>query len=613
MKYFYKYILTGLTLLSGFSSLSAATVDFVNNPDEKNLSWWGTGKAETYDIALHIVGPEFTGLDITTISFPVVNDEAVTDYTIWLSKELNLEDKLNVPDIMSIPAAVKGETATANLGSPYCITDEGVYIGLSFNVTLRETEEQKSPIACISGTDNYGFYLHTSRTYTRWAERSENIPYSMPVTLTLAGVPENAAALLLPAEVNTGVGIPTPVVTRIINRGATDITALTFDYATTNGINGSIAVELANPVKNGFNRSADVTFELPPTDAKSTGNLTITAIAVNNAENPCTENSALTAFNVWSHVPVHRPLMEEYTGMGCGWCPRGTVGIEKMRELYGDTFIAVAHHCDDELAIFEENARPNHAPGQPVAWLDRWRETDPYKGDNTTVAFGIDKVWQSVADSFTPAEIEVSWEWSDDTKETIKATSTVNFVKPFENADFRIAYMLVADGLNKENWYQSNYYSGHIGEYPEEFDFLAESPQYIFNTVFDDVVILAEAPQGIKGSLPADIKADEPIQHTFLLPLADACNLSGENLVQDKSCLSVVAVVLDATTGKVLNTTKSLKETDSVNSIISDAEPTGVILYDLTGRKVTTGYKGIIIQVTTFSDGTSKIKKTLLR
>ncbi|MDE5796788.1 MAG: hypothetical protein K2H75_06730 [Muribaculaceae bacterium] len=299
--------------------------------------------------------------------------------------------------------------------------------------------------------------------------------------------------------------------------------------------------------------------------------------------------------------------------MGCGWCPRGTIGIEKMHELYGDTFIAVAHHCDDELAIFEENLRPNHAPGQPVAWLDRWRETDPYNGDNTTLTFGIDNIWKSVADGFTPAEIDVEWEWTDETKEIIKATSTVNFVKPFENTDFRVAYMLVADGLNKDNWYQSNYYSGHAGEYPEEFDFLVESPQYIFNTVFNDVVILAEAPQGIKGSLPVDIKADEPIQHTFSLRLADACNLSGENLVQDKSRLSVIAVVLDATTGKVLNAAKSLKETDSVNSVISDARPTDIILYDLTGRRVTTGYKGIIIQVTTFSDGTSEIKKTMLR
>ncbi len=613
MRYFYKHIFTSLTVLSALSTLSAATVDFVNNPDEKNLSWWGTGKSETYDIALYIATPEFIGLDITAISFPVVTDEAITDYTIWLSKELNLEDKVNVADIASAPAIIEGETAAISLDTPYRITEEGVYVGISFNVTARETEKQKNPIACLTGIDNYGFYLHTSRTYTRWAERSENIPYSIPVTLTLGGVAENAATLVLPKEVNTGVGIPSRIVSSIVNRGANDINTLTFDYTTTNGIEGSIITELNNPIKAGFNRSSNITIDLPAVETISSGELTLTAIAVNGTENSCKENSAVTTLNVCSHVPVHRPLMEEYTGMGCGWCPRGTIGIEKMRELYGNNFIAVAHHCDDELAIFDENSRPNYAPGQPAAWLDRWRETDPYNGDNTTVTFGIDKVWQEVADKFTPAEIELEWEWTDETKEIIEAKATVNFVKSFENVDFRIAYMVVADGLNKESWYQGNYYTGRRGEFPEEFDFLVEAPQYIFNVTFDDVVILAPFPHGIEDSLPVDIKADEPLYHTFTLSLTNACNLSGENLVQDKAHLSVVAMVLDGTTGTVFNTTRSFNEANGINKFTSDKKTVTSRLYDLTGRKVTTGYKGIAIRVTNFSDGTSETKKIVVK
>lgn len=111
MGYLYKYIFTGLTLICGLFHITGATVNFVNNPDEENLSWWGTGKAETYDVALHLTGSEFVGLDITAISFPIITDEAITDYTIWLSKELTLEDKINVPDIMSATAAIEGETA----------------------------------------------------------------------------------------------------------------------------------------------------------------------------------------------------------------------------------------------------------------------------------------------------------------------------------------------------------------------------------------------------------------------------------------------------------------------------------------------------------------------
>lgn len=609
---FSRKLFTALAIMTAASANGSET-DFVNNTSDAPVSWWGTGKTEVYDLAIRIASPEFIGLDITAVSFPVVTDDAVADFSIWLSKELTLDNKVNSPDIISAPANVSEGTASLTLSTPYRITDGGVYVGLSFEVTARDTDPQKKPIATIAGADSLGVYLHTSRTYTRWAERTGSLNFSIPVTITLAGVPESAAAVIIPAEINAGAGNEYQVKGTIVNRGASVISSATLDYRTADGISGTLPVEFAAPVKAGFNRTADFEVTLPAREATGTTTLTFTAATVNGADNSCTDRTATSSLAVYSHLPLHRPLLEEYTGMGCGWCPRGAIGIEKMRQLYGDRFVAVAHHCDDELSIFTADARPNNAPGQPVAWINRWRETDPYNGDNPEVVFGIDKVWKSVAESFTPADISVEWDWTDASQETIEATATVNFVKAFSEADFRVAYMLVADGLKDENWYQGNYYTGRTDTYPAEFDYLVSSPQYIMDVVFDDAVILAESPKGIEGSLPSEIAADIPMTHTSRLKLSDANNLSGVNLVQDKSRLRVVAIVLDATTGNILNSACAATSKSGLDTVTVGRVPIATDTYDLTGRRVSETYKGIAVRTIIYSDGSRATEKILLR
>lgn len=43
-------------------------------------------------------------------------------------------------------------------------------------------------------------------------------------------------------------------------------------------------------------------------------------------------------------APVKRAVMEEFTGLGCGFCVRGIVGIKKCEDTFGDRFIAIARH-----------------------------------------------------------------------------------------------------------------------------------------------------------------------------------------------------------------------------------------------------------------------------
>ena len=54
---------------------------------------------------------------------------------------------------------------------------------------------------------------------------------------------------------------------------------------------------------------------------------------------------------------TRRMVCEEYTGTWCGWCPAAMAAIGKAKEVYGDRFIPIAVHSEDEMDLT--------APGAP--------------------------------------------------------------------------------------------------------------------------------------------------------------------------------------------------------------------------------------------------------
>lgn len=625
MKHFKTFFRTALavclTALYAMPVSASDETDYTNNPSgNAGISWWGTGKSEHYDVAAFIGGPQFTGLDMHSISFPIAEDDQITDFTIWISTELTTDvNKENVANVFSAPATVNEGIASVTLPTPYRITSDGVYIGLSFNVASRETDKQKKPVPTVTVQNStHGLYVHSSRTYTKWNAMTTELPFQV----SLSNLPEASARLYcINGNVNTAVGTPGTLDMQVINYSNKPISSLTLTYETSGNHDTtySIDVQLPEPILPQFNTSDNIQIELPAFENKQTCDLFATLTKINGKNNACTENKANTVLNVVSHLPLHRPLMEEYTGMGCGYCPRGTIGMERMKELKGDRFVAVAHHCDDVISIFTQEQRPSNAPAQPVAWINRQKETDPYFGDNTTTGtFGIDKVWEKIADSFTPAEISLSCRWTDNNCESMEATATVTFVNSFSNADFRVAYMLVQDGMHGEpqdGWIQGNYYTGQTDRWPEDFNFLVDADRYIIGMTFDDVTVMAESAQGIPESLPADIIADVPMQHTGILTLANAVNLKGANIIQDKSKLRVVAIITNAVTGHVLNAAEARPTGENAIENITTSRNTAVKTeyHDITGRKIDGNYKGLTIKTSTYANGKRMSEKVFIR
>ena len=265
------------------------------------------------------------------------------------------------------------------------------------------------------------------------------------------------------------------------------------------------------------------------------GMLTLSASGVTLKDNP---------------IPVHRPLIEEYTGTWCGWCIRGIVGMELLSETFGDDFIGVAIHNGDAMTILSTSNYPNNVNSFPNAYVERSYNVDPYYGSGETPA-GIVSFMQRLANRQTTAGIDVTAQWADQEKSAIDVHVSNYFTIDDNSGNYAIEVMLIADDLygSISTWNQSNYYSG-LTEYSSDPNLAPwiTQPSTIRNYHFNDVLV--GTSRVVNGSLPAEIKAYEvnTFDYTFTLSA-----LPKPALIQNKDNLHVIAIVVNKQTKKVIN------------------------------------------------------------
>ena len=244
-------------------------------------------------------------------------------------------------------------------------------------------------------------------------------------------------------------------------------------------------------------------------------------------------------------VPVHRPLIEEYTGTWCGWCVRGLVGMELMRDTFGDDFIGVAYHNGDAMQI--TTSYPNNVTGFPSAFVERNYSIDPLYGFGSTTG-GIIGDMQQIAAMEAIAGIDVTAEWTSADKTAIDVNVTSYFTSDYSNANFSIEVMLIADDLygTGSSWEQSNYYSGYSSYSKDKYlgPWVRKSST-VTGIHFNDVLVGFSGV--IANSLPANIVA-YTTSYTFQL-----ANLPKPALIQNKDNLHVIAVVVYKNNRKAIN------------------------------------------------------------
>ena len=578
----------------------------------EEVSLFGEGWPETYDVAIHVKQPDLVGTYIKSITIPMVEVQGISDVSAWLSSQLRVEDGKNVPDLTSI--SVTPEEAgfiTVNLDKPYVIPEEGVYVGYSFTVDDASIEINQYPLALMDVVQPEGFFLHTSKGFMKWIDFSYMFNKNSIIQVTLGGskVKEYSVVAVDAPPTYVLVDNPVDINLEFANLGACEVKSIDFDY-TLAGQSGSGHVDLSKPVEGFFGKMFTAPYTFPSVAISGNYDLEVKVTKVNGNDNFYSANVVAMPVVVVNNFPKHRTLIEEYTGTWCGYCPRGLVAMEQLAELYPDDYVRVSYHYGDPMEIMLSDNYPNYVPGFPDAWIDRVQEVDPYYGSNGMDMGVVDDLKQR-ANEFGQAVINLVPTLGKN-RETITVNTEVTFATSIQGAKYALEYILVADGLigGDSDWMQANNYAG--GSMGEMGGFESMESN-IAGLHFNDVAIQMTRIGGITGSIPATINADRLLKHTYRFQLSNSMNTRMESLVQDLNKLRVVVLLINQVTGEVVNANAApVTEADSIYEVEgTNGKVMSVEFYDLSGRRVSASHRGASIMRTTYSDGTVKTVKVM--
>lgn len=598
-----KKISLAIILLNIVLCAMAQSTTFGYYTGSELIDTWGTGKAETYSVAMKIDQPALKGTKVTAIKIPV-NDKATSanGYTAFLTKELNATSGKATGDICNVEFTPNGQWNTIQLPEPYTIGDDVFYVGYTFTVTtLANFDEDSYPLILVAGVFPGGLNIITSRTYRRWTDATQTIGGSLALQIVLEvdGSKTNIAA---PTQLTDKVvkrGEQNSVLATIANHGVNDINTIDYVYEVA-GQQASGHVTLDAPITSEFyGNSGTVAINVPAISEKGLFEGKLTILKVNDADNTEPNPSTTNEIRVMNVIPVKRPLMEEFTGTWCGFCPMGYVGMKLMNEWHPGEFICASYHNDDAMQI--TTRYPVYVDGYPMANFDRHHSSDAFYGD-TYEPMGVEKTWKEVCQEYTPVNVDVNATLDATGKVHVDASYT--FCDDIDNANYGLAYIVTADGLSgtSKAWRQHSYLNTENGDYYNGYmdDFCNGQPEYQF-LVYDDVVVAESGESGavIKGVIPAQCAEGDVYTHTYSFDIASMNSNYGqkENLVQDKNKLNVIALIYDNRKRAVMNCAKchvvTDTEADGITSIATSTLSDGI--YTLDGKRLSTPAKGINI------------------
>ena len=595
---------------------SLANDEMVVKAGEPSSKTFTTGSVntETYDVAIKITaedlahGAKLTGKKITGISIPFFETNGITNVKAWLATSLNLnEDGTFTPNIVSKDFTPKAQDfTTVRFDQAYDIPAEGLYVGYTLTA-----EPNATPIILSENGNDACFIVHTSHVYsTGWANIASD-EGNLAIEAIVSGCEAHAAEIKIPEDIYAKVNEPALAKVQVANYGSKGLSNISYDYLLAGNdveIKNSADVNNLN-IKPVFGAYKTVKVEVPA--APKTGGYFFSADVkkANGQDNGIEDYAGDGCVTVVDFLPTKRPLLEEYTGTWCGYCPRGYVALEKMAQLYPEDFIALSYHNDDPMEVMSSYEFPSVVEGFPTAWLDREWELDAYYG-TTGKDLGIEQTWKERCTEFTPADINVEASWSEDGK-TINIKTKASFAAAVSYPT--ISYAVVADGLtgSGDDWAQSNYYSDQAYGTPKYMEQFYNGASAVEGLVFNDVLV-AVAEQ-VEGSLPEEAEAGKTYEHTYSFNAANILNTAGDPVIQDKNKVKVVASIINA--GIVINANKC-KVTSATNGIddrnaLQQAVKT--TYYDMSGRKVLVPSNGVYLKNVQYQDGTNHTEKVMIK
>ena len=324
----------------------------------------------------------------------------------------------------------------------------------------------------------------------------------------------------------------------VFNYGATAVSSYQINYMFNGGgvVSNTVTGTIAPFASANFTDASPVT--LPGTTGAYPIRMWVSLTGDANATNDSSVMDTLTAV---SFMPAKKLAIEEATGTWCGWCVRGIVYMDSLRELYGNGVSLVAVHNSDPMTVGAYDTwMGTQISGYPSVVIDRSFTDDPQNLLSIYTAHHTD---------FGFADITLNTTW------TTSSVSVVTTVKPALdlNGDYRLVLVLTEDGVHGPSggtWDQHDYYSfssnnlpltGQGVNYQDSTNPIPGASMH-YNHV---ARVISPSVSGTAGVLPSSMTAGTNYSATLTASIP-----AGDNI----NYMHAIVMLIDNANGHVLNT-----------------------------------------------------------
>lgn len=625
-----KFLLTAL-LASAVLGASAATESFEFSYCSTSgpVSAIGTSRAETYGVAMAFYEPAYAGMKITHIDAYLNIDEAAlpsfSDFKVFMSATppaSAAQASILSADVTPQEASWGRESGlmvlSYDLPNPYTLTNNGLFIGYYLtvdNVPTSKNTAQKYPILIDkSVTETNAFIINTpSLTEGEWAIAQETIQdFSAGAPIIVVTIEREtydySLGITRAQNAYAEQGQGSNVILSVNNNGKNAVETIGYRYSIEGGVEETGTLTLEQSLAPDLTRNYQVMIPLVPQENLGEYIVDVTLTEINGHPNESPNASAFFEFDVLPYIPQHTPLVEEYTALSCGYCPRGYVAMEYLSKEYPQDAIVICYHLEfngarDPMTVTP--SAPVNTTNYPTASIDRVSIIDPYYGDytnNGTRDMGIIEDMFARAQELAIADIKISNVSVSIPDSVINFSTDVTFMKDANNDAYRIGYVLSCDGLYSPTWKQTNYFS-HDQQYKDTplIQQFYSLPGSVYGLTFNDVAINTTAMRGISNSL-TDITPYETKTQSYSIDVKDILNIYRESLnpYVEIHRMYINAFVIDRSNGTIVNACKFPIRSiySGVESIDADAQnDADAVYYDLLGRPVNNPENGVYVKV----------------
>lgn len=559
----------------------------------------GTGATGTFGVAIKVPGTgELKGSKVVSVNLPVYYT-GMENVSVWGSKNLTSNTKVFSK---AVTETLQAGYMEIPLDEPYVI-DGDFFVGYTFTISSVADAKAKYPIGKVDGKAAGSLYINQNGSFVDWSNGDYGMS-ALQIYLTDVKQEDYDAVFRHNKGIITVAGSENTIPVELYSNGRQDVNNIEYTVEI-NGNTDTKTTEVTLP--GGFRNATKVNVSfLSPSDIEPYS-MKLTVTKVNGEENTNKTPLYIYGDNVTRKAP-YKSLIEEFTGTGCGNCPRGWVGMEAVKEQCSDIALPIAVHqynSTDPMYIKEDLYAPLPLLGAPSAIINRDNEIDPYFGSSEKTNYGVLDDLKELENTVPPVDIQVKAIYNED-KTKVETTAEIEFLG--NSGTYSTEYVLTADGLKgtSSGWRQENYYLNRSladsdvdpeSELAEFFTGGKYGKNPVFLT-FNDVAIASSYVNYVNTSteMPIDFVAGDKFNDTFTLSMPTKASL--KSAIQYDQVYANVMVFDE--NGYCVNAARvrvlTEEEATGIENVNDDVNAKHSTIYTTAGQRIAGAAHGVYIK-----------------